>query len=115
MTLRILPIAGLAALLPVLAHAADNDNLQQAAAAAAAPPVRGAPGSAGGFGPLNTSLGGAAAPLLAVAVTPDGKTAAVGADNGTVVIYDLAGRAVRRTLRGHEDAVTCVAFSPDGK
>ena len=51
----------------------------------------------------------------AVAYAPDGKTAAVGAGDGRVYLYDPVTAELRRVLRGDDNAVTGVAFSPDGK
>src|SRR5262249_34667830 len=99
-----------ACLLLLLGFGAHRAGAQQAAVAAA-PATRQAMQVAGGFGPLSTTLGapgGTGSPLLTLALSPDGKTAAAGAEDGTVLLYDLAARTVRQTLKGHEDAVTCV-------
>src|SRR5262249_5914161 len=53
--------------------------------------------------------------LIGVTFSPDGKTAATGTWNGTVLLGDLARHEVRRRLQtGHRGHVS-VAFSPDGK
>ena len=52
--------------------------------------------------------------VLAVAVTPDGRTAVSGSRDGTVRVWDLAsGQA--RTLEGHGGWVIAVAVTPDGR
>src|SRR5262249_7386894 len=46
---------------------------------------------------------------------PDGKTLAVGCDNGAVKLWDIATRRVRHTFYGNVDRVHSVAYSPDGR
>jgi WD40 repeat protein len=54
------------------------------------------------------------APVMAVAVSPDGRmTASAGADR-TIRLWDARGLPVGLPFAGHEDAVLAVAFSPDG-
>ncbi|GBD00079.1 hypothetical protein HRbin17_02615 [bacterium HR17] len=50
--------------------------------------------------------------IQAVAVSPDGKVLATGSRDTTVKLWDLATGQLRRTLWGHEDTVTALAFSP---
>jgi hypothetical protein len=68
--------------------------------------------------PPNTAplavLEGNAGPVWTLAFTPDGKTMAVGADDGSVKIWDVARREVRLTLPAHKGPVWSVAFAPDG-
>ncbi|MFO0881389.1 MAG: M56 family metallopeptidase [Gemmataceae bacterium] len=54
-------------------------------------------------------------PILTVAVSPDGRTLAVGGEERLVKLVDVATGSVRQVLEGHEDFVTHVAFAPDGK
>ncbi len=49
------------------------------------------------------------------AISPDGKTLAVGCYDGAIRLYDPASRAPKGELRGHTMEVRSVAFSPDGK
>jgi WD40 repeat protein/beta-lactamase regulating signal transducer with metallopeptidase domain len=52
---------------------------------------------------------------LAIARSPDGKTLALALADQTVQLRNSSTGALRLTLKGHEDAVTCLAFAPDGK
>src|SRR5262249_18423321 len=58
---------------------------------------------------------GTSSALLTMAVSPDGKLAATGSESGAIQVRDAQTGAVRHTLTGHEDAVTALAFSGDGK
>ena len=54
------------------------------------------------------------AKVFSVAVSPDGRIASAGADT-TIRVWDAGtGQPTGEPLRGHEDAVMSVAFSPDG-
>jgi WD40 repeat protein len=61
------------------------------------------------------SFPGNAGPVWTVALSPDGDSAAMGIDDGTVKIWDTHTGAVRATLNGRGGPVWAVAFSPDGK
>jgi WD40 repeat protein len=50
-----------------------------------------------------------------LAFSPDGRTLAMGAEDGTIRLLDLGSAQVRMTLRGHQTEVRALAFSPDGK
>jgi WD40 repeat protein/serine/threonine protein kinase len=50
-------------------------------------------------------------PCSIVDFSPDGRLA-VGAESGTVLIWDVAGDRLLQTLRGHSDDVYAVAFCP---
>ncbi len=54
------------------------------------------------------------ATVYGVAMSPDGKTAAVACQDKSVYLIDLRTRGVR-ILRGHKDQVFSVAFSPNGR
>lgn len=54
-------------------------------------------------------------PVNAIAVTPDGRVAVSGADDGAVLVWDVPTGRVVHTLRGHTRSVRAVAVSPDGK
>lgn len=93
---------------------------------AAAPPVA---GKAGNRDPELTSFAVPATDFLAplraklslklaavgMAVSPDGKTLAVGEEGGQVRLLDPRNGGLLRTLKGHDDAVTTLVFSRDGK
>ncbi len=51
----------------------------------------------------------------AVAFSPDGKYAAAGSQDGKIRLWDVQSGAKIRTLAGHSDEVSGLAFSPDGK
>jgi WD40 repeat protein len=51
----------------------------------------------------------------AAAFAPDGRTLALGSDDGTIRLWDMPGARERAVLRGHSDVMRSVAFSPDGK
>jgi WD40 repeat protein len=52
---------------------------------------------------------------VAMAVTRDGKRVALGLDSGLVTLRDSTTGDILFTLKGHDDAVTTLDFSPDGK
>src|SRR5262249_36265480 len=52
--------------------------------------------------------------VMSVAVSPDGKTAAVGTRSKVLKLWDLSGKELR-SLEGHELTIDALAFSPDGK
>ncbi len=51
--------------------------------------------------------------VRALAVSPDGKWAAVGEVDGAIKLWNLAERKVAHTLAGHSGAVTAIGFLPD--
>jgi len=50
-----------------------------------------------------------------LAFSPDGRTLALGVDDGSVQFWDVSSRTERLVVRGHADVVRSVAFSPDGR
>lgn len=61
------------------------------------------------------SFSGNAGPIWSVALSPDGNTAAMAIDDGTVKLWDIPSGQVRATLDGKGGPVWAVAFTPDGK
>jgi WD40 repeat protein len=55
------------------------------------------------------------APLQAVALSPDGKVAATGDERGRIRIWMIDSANERKSIAAHQDAVTGLAFSADGK
>lgn len=53
--------------------------------------------------------------VRSLAVSPDGKTLAVGRDDGTVGLIDAVTGKERTSVRGREKGSPSLAFSPDGK
>jgi WD40 repeat protein len=58
---------------------------------------------------------GGAAPLSAVAFTPDGRFVAAAGADAVVRVFDTQTTAEVRGLRGHAEWVTSVAFGPSGR
>ena len=52
---------------------------------------------------------------MSLALSPDGKTLALGTEYNTVHVWDLPAEREVYTLRGHGQPVHALAFSPDGK
>lgn len=50
-----------------------------------------------------------------IAISPDGKIALIGNEDGSAKILDLVNGTELHTLKGHADAITSVAFSPDAR
>jgi WD40 repeat protein len=46
--------------------------------------------------------------------SPDGRTLAMGAEDGTIRLWEMPGARERLVMRGHADVVKSLAFSPDG-
>lgn len=54
------------------------------------------------------------APVVALALSPDGRLALSGDQSGTVTLWDARGGRALRTLGSHRRSAESVAFSPDG-
>ncbi|MBI1913628.1 MAG: serine/threonine protein kinase [Planctomycetes bacterium] len=55
------------------------------------------------------------AELLAAAISPDGRTLALGAGDDSIRLWDLAAGKERGRLTGHTGPVRSLAFAPDGR
>jgi WD40 repeat protein len=53
--------------------------------------------------------------ITAIALSPDGKSAAIGSADNAIQLFDAARGKVARKLTGHSAPVTGLAFSADGK
>jgi RNA polymerase sigma factor (sigma-70 family) len=53
--------------------------------------------------------------IRAVVISPDGKTLAAGARDGTILLWELASGKVRGRFPGHQEWVWSLAFSPNGR
>jgi hypothetical protein len=60
-------------------------------------------------------LAGHQGSAYAVALGPDGKTAASGSQDKSIRLWDLAAGSQVKELQGSDDAVLTLVFSPDGK
>lgn len=57
---------------------------------------------------------GGTAPINALEIAPDGRTAATAAGDGELKLWDIAGHRLAGNFTGHQDAIYSVAYSPDG-
>jgi WD40 repeat protein len=53
--------------------------------------------------------------VLALAVSPDGSTLAIGGENPSILLRDARTNRLRAILTARAEPVICLAFSPDGK
>src|SRR5262249_39424353 len=53
--------------------------------------------------------------LTTVAWSADGKTLAVGVENGRIYVWDVASDAEPLSWRGHDDSVVSLGFAPSGR
>jgi RNA polymerase sigma factor (sigma-70 family) len=63
----------------------------------------------------NQATAGRHSPVRCTAVSPDGRTAARGMEDGSVGLWDTKSRTEKGSYRVHAHQVWCVAFSPDGR
>ena len=54
-------------------------------------------------------------PSSCLAFSPDGRTLAIGGDDGDLCLHDIATATKRAVLRGHSNAVRSLSFSRDGR
>ena len=66
-------------------------------------------------GKLRNTLTSDSGAVYGVAISPDGKIAATGTEDHTIVLWDLATGKKLAAYTGHSGPVHAVAFSPDGK
>ena len=64
---------------------------------------------------LKQTLTGHTDSVIAVALSPDGKTLASGSADKTFKLWDAQTGALKQTLSGHSHGVHAIAYSPDGK
>jgi WD40 repeat protein/beta-lactamase regulating signal transducer with metallopeptidase domain len=64
---------------------------------------------------IQEQLSGPTYRILALAVSPDGKTVATAGEDKIVKVQDAETGRVLALLEGHEDFVVGIAFAPDGK
>jgi WD40 repeat protein/serine/threonine protein kinase len=60
-------------------------------------------------------LQGFAAKFDSLAISPDGKTLAAGADDQTIRLYEMGNGRLQQTLKAHVGRITCLTFSTDSK
>ncbi len=58
--------------------------------------------------------GGHTAPVMSVAISPDGTTAVTGDSNGNIIVWDMATGQELRRMASPGDWVSSLAFLPDG-
>ncbi len=68
-----------------------------------------------GIAAVSPPFQGNSGPVWSVAAGPDGKTLAMGLEDGRVIVYDIEGRKVRYVLEEHSGPVWGIDFFPDGK
>ncbi len=68
-----------------------------------------------GIASVNPPFPGNSGPVWSVAASSDGKTLAMGLEDGRVLVYDIEGRKIRYVLEEHSGPVWGIDFFPDGK
>jgi WD40 repeat protein len=66
-------------------------------------------------GETKTVLQGHTSPVIAVAVTSDGRRAVSASGDKTLRLWDLESGQTIHTLQGHTASVNAVAVTPDGR
>ncbi len=67
------------------------------------------------FAPMPNKPGGGHRYIMALAISPDGRSLYVADSSGLAVVYEVAAGQIRRTIDGHRSLLTDLALSRDGR